>query len=73
MGGEVIAQPNHLLLVGCGQWLVDTLMKTDEVDATGQVAEEANEFFGVLGCIIDACPSDIFKTEAALVSKIVVT
>ena len=77
--GEIIAHPLHLSLVAGGECqrvvcvghLLYPRMETDEVDTAVEVAQEAQEFVGVFGRIVDARPADILETDTALVLPIV--
>ena len=46
-------------------------METNQVDTAVKPFEQAQEFVGMLGRVIHATPTDIFKTYTALVRPVV--
>ena len=46
-------------------------MEADEVDAAGEVAEEAQEFVGMADSVVLTMPADVLETDTALVRPVV--
>ena len=74
MVGKVVAEPLHLLLVGGSEPLSNKVgrgMEADEVDAAGEVAEEAQEFVGMADGVVLPMPRDVLETDTPLVCPVV--
>ena len=71
--GEIVAEALHGGIVGSMQVDVGNLVKADEVDAAVESLEQADEFTGVGGGVVESAKHDVFERQPPLVGEVVLS